>query len=203
MKFKRNMKINLDLSPEKITVGQYVGFAMNEGDLVNQVQAITKLPRNKVLLLTPSQMNDIKNSFDEALLAIPSKHVPIFLTKFTKYRFVPDINSMTFGEWLDLDANCNDFPKHLNKLLAILFRPCKNEFINRYDVEDYDSTIHLKNADEFNDMPLMIANGAMVFFSSIEKELLTAFQEFSDQQMMTELKKAIAMMEEALQQPAS
>jgi hypothetical protein len=197
------MKINLDLSPEKITVGQYVGFAMNEGDLVNQVQAITKLPRNKVLLLTPSQMNDIKNSFDEALLAIPSKHVPIFLTKFTKYRFVPDINSMTFGEWLDLDANCNDFPKHLNKLLAILFRPCKNEFINRYDVEDYDSTIHLKNADEFNDMPLMIANGAMVFFSSIEKELLTAFQEFSDQQMMTELKKAIAMMEEALQQPAS
>jgi hypothetical protein len=196
-------KINLDLSPEKITVGQYVGFTMNEGDLVNQVQAITKLPRSKVLLLTPSQMNDIKNSFDEALLAIPSKHVPKFLTKFTKYRFVPDINSMTFGEWLDLDANCNEFPKHLNKLLAILFRPCKNEFINRYEVEDYDSTIHLKNADDFNEMPLMIANGAMVFFSNIEKELLIRFQEYSDQQMMTELKKAIAMMQEALQQPAS
>ena len=196
-------KINLDLSPEKITVGQYVGFAMNEGDLINQVQSITKLPRSKVLLLTPSQMNDIKNSFDEALLAIPSKHVPKFMTKFTKYRFVPDINSMTFGEWLDLDANCNEFPKHLNKLLAILFRPCKNEFINRYEVEDYDSTIHLKNAEDFNEMPLMIANGAMVFFSNIEKELLIRFQEFSDQQMMTELKKAIAMMQEALQQPAS
>jgi hypothetical protein len=196
-------KINLDLSPEKITVGQYVGFAINEGDLVNQVQSITKLPRSKVLLLTPSQMNDIKNSFDEALLAIPSKHVPKFMTKFTKYRFVPDINSMTFGEWLDLDANCNEFPKHLNKLLAILFRPCKNEFINRYEVEDYDSTIHLKNAEDFNEMPLMIANGAMVFFSNIEKELLIRFQEFSDNQMMTELKKAIAMMQEALQQPAS
>jgi hypothetical protein len=197
------MKINLDLSPEKITVGQYVGFAMNEGDLVNQVQSITKLPRSKVLLLTPSQMNDIKNSFDEALLAIPSKHVPKFMTRFTKYRFVPDINSMTFGEWLDLDANCNEFPKHLNKLLAILFRPCKNEFINRYEVEDYDSTIHLKNAEYFNEMPLMIANGAMVFFSNIEKELLIHFQEFSDNQMMTELKKAIAMMQEALQQPAN
>ena len=197
------MKINLDLSPEKITVGQYVGFAMNEGDLVNQVQSITKLPRSKVLLLTPSQMNDIKNSFDEALLSIPSKHVPKFMTKFTKYRFVPDINSMTFGEWLDLDANCNEFPKHLNKLLAILFRPCKNEFINRYEVEEYDSTIHLKNAEDFNEMPLMIANGAMVFFSNIEKELLIRFQEFSDQQMMTELKKAIVMMQEALQQPAS
>jgi hypothetical protein len=193
------MKIKLDLSPELITVSQYVGFATNEGDLVNQVQAITKLPRAQVLMLTPTQMNEIKTSFEEALNNVPSKHV----TKWNKYRFVPDINAMTFGEWLDLDANCNEFPKHLTKLLAILFRPCKNEFINRYEVDEYDSNIHLKNAEYFNDMPLMIANGAMVFFSNIEKELLIRFQEYSDNQMMTELKKAIAMMEQALQQQAS
>jgi hypothetical protein len=193
------MKIKLDLSPELITVSQYVGFATNEGDLVNQVQAITKLPRSKVLMLTPTQLNDIKTAFEEALNSVPSKHV----TKWNKYRFVPDINAMTFGEWLDLDANFNEFPKHLTKLLAILFRPCKNEFITRYEVDDYDSNIHLKNAEYFNDMPLMIANGAMVFFSNIEKELLIRFQDFSDQQMMTELKKAIQMMQEALQQPAN
>jgi hypothetical protein len=193
------MKIKLDLSPEKITVGQYVGFTISEGDSINQVQSITKLPRSQVLLLTPSQLNEIKTAFEEALNTIPSKHVP----KWNRYGFVPDINSITFGEWLDLDAHCNDFPKNLNKLLAILFRPRKNELVNRYEVEDYDSNIHLKNADEFNEMPLMIANGAMVFFSNIEKELLRVFQEFSDQQMMTELKKAIAMMQEALQQPAN
>ena len=198
------MKIKLDLSPELITVSQYVGFATNEGDLVNQVQAITKLPRAQVLMLTPTQMNEIKTAFEEALLAVPSKFVnKWFLTEKHRYRFVPDINSMTFGEWLDLDANCNEFPKHLTKLLAILFRPCKNEFITRYEVDEYDSNIHLKNAEYFNDMPLMIANGAMVFFSNIEKELLIRFQEYSDNQMMTELKKAIAMMEQALQQPAS
>ena len=193
------MKIKLDLSPELITVAQYVGFSSNEGDLVNQVQAITKLPRSKVLMLTPTQMNEIKTAFEEALNSVPSKHV----TKWNKYRFVPDINAMTFGEWLDLDANCNEFPKHLTKLLAILFRPCKNEFINRYEVDEYDSNIHLKNAEYFNDMPLMIANGAMVFFSNIEKELLIRFQEYSDNQMMMELKKAIAMMEQALQQPVN
>ena len=193
------MKIKLDLSPELITVAQYVGFSSNEGDLVNQVQAITKLPRSKVLMLTTTQMNEIKTAFEEALNSVPSKHV----TKWNKYRFVPDINAMTFGEWLDLDANCNEFPKHLTKLLAILFRPCKNEFINSYEVDEYDSNIHLKNAEYFNDMPLMIANGAMVFFSNIEKELLIRFQEYSDNQMMMELKKAIAMMEQALQQPVN
>lgn len=198
------MKIKLDLSPELITVSQYVGFATNEGDLVNQVQSITKLPRAQVLMLTPTQMNEIKTAFEEALNNVPSKFVnKWFLTEKHRYRFVPDINSITFGEWLDLDANCNDFPKNLTKILAILFRPCKNEFITRYEIDDYDSNIHLKNAEYFNDMPLMIANGAMVFFSNIEKELLTRFQEYSDQQMMTELKKAIQIMKEALQQPAN
>lgn len=198
------MKIKLDLSPELITVGQYVGFATNEGDLVNQVQAITKLPRAQVLMLTPTQMNEIKTAFEEALNNVPSKFVnKWFLTEKHRYRFVPDINSITFGEWLDLDANCNDFPKNLTKILAILFRPCKNEFITRYEIDDYDSNIHLKNAEYFNDMPLMIANGAMVFFSTIEKELLIRFQEYSDKQMMEELKKAIQIMKEALQQPAN
>jgi hypothetical protein len=106
---------------------------------------------------------------------------------------VPDINAITFGEWLDLDSNCNDFPKNLNKILAILFRPIKSELNKRYTIEEYDSTNHLPNAVEFNDMPLAIANGAMVFFSSIEKELLIHFQESSQ-------RTAIAEMQEAMQQ---
>jgi hypothetical protein len=190
------MKIKLDLSPDKITVAQFVGFTMHEGDIVNAVQSVTGMKRSDVLLLTPSQLTEIKDAFEVALQTIPSKHVP----RWKNYGFVPDINSISFGEWLDLDLNCNDFPKNLNKLLAILFRPIKSEIGKRYAIEDYDANIHLKNADEFNDMPLMIANGAMVFFSSIEKELLIHFQESSQLEMMNQMKIAIQTMEEALQQ---
>jgi len=190
------MKIKLDLSPDKITVAQFVGFTMHEGDIVNAVQSVTGMKRSDVLLLTPSQLTEIKDAFEVALQTIPSKHVP----RWKNYGFVPDINSISFGEWLDLDLNCNDFPKNLNKLLAILFRPIKSEIGKRYAIEDYDANIHLKNSDEFNDMPLMIANGAMVFFSNIEKELLNHFQESSQLEMMNQMKIAIQTMEEALQQ---
>jgi len=190
------MKIKLDLSPDKITVAQFVGFTMHEGDIVNAVQSVTGMKRSDVLLLTPSQLTEIKDAFEIALQTIPSKHVP----RWKNYGFVPDINSISFGEWLDLDLNCNDFPKNLNKLLAILFRPIKSEIGKRYAIEDYDANIHLKNADEFNDMPLMIANGAMVFFSNIERELLIHFQESSQLEMMKQMKIAIQTMEEALQQ---
>ena len=190
------MKIKLDFSPKKITVAQFVGYTINEGDIVNQVQSITNLPRAQVLQLTPVQLTEIKEAFENSLNAIPSVH----LTKWNGYGFVPDINAISFGEWLDLDSNCNDFPKNLNKILAILFRPIKSEFNKRYTIEDYDATNHLPNAVEFNDMPLMIANGAMVFFSNIEKELLTHFQESSHQKMLTEMETAMAIMQEAMQQ---
>lgn len=190
------MKIKLDFSPDKINVGQFVGFTIHEGDLINQIQAITKLSRKEALLLTLSQMNEIKNAFDSALNSVDSK----FVSKWKDYAFVPDINAMTFGEWLDLDSHCDAFPKQLTKILAILYRPVKNQLINRYEIDDYDSNIHLKNCDDFNEMPLMIANGAMVFFSTIEKELLIHFQEFSQKKMMMEMKKAMSIMQEAMQQ---
>jgi hypothetical protein len=190
------MKIKLDFSPNKITVAQYVGYTMSEGDTINQVQSITNLPRKQVIQLTPAQLTEIKEAFDTALNSIPSVHVP----KWNGYGFVPDINAITFGEWLDLDSNCNDFPKNLNKILAILFRPIKSELNKRYTIEEYDSTNHLPNAVEFNDMPLAIANGAMVFFSSIEKELLIHFQESSQRTAIAEMEKAMKIMQEAMQQ---
>jgi hypothetical protein len=48
-------------------------------------------------------------------------------------------------------------------------------------------------------MPLAIANGALVFFSTIEKELVNTSLQFLDSQVMTNLKMAMEMMEEALQ----
>lgn len=193
------MKIKLDFNPDKISVGQFVGFTIHDGDSINQIQSITKLSRKEVMMLTPSQMMDIKNAFNDSLNNVESK----FIAKWKDYAFVPDINAITFGEWLDLDAHCKDFPKQLTKILSILYRPVRNQLINRYEIDDYDSNIHLKNADDFNDMPLMIANGAMVFFSNIENELLNHFQEFSNQQMKSEMMKAITIMKEALQQQAN
>jgi hypothetical protein len=48
-------------------------------------------------------------------------------------------------------------------------------------------------------MPLAIANGALVFFSTIERELVNTSLQFLDSKIMTNLKEAMTMMEEALQ----
>lgn len=187
-------KIKVSLDYSTITVKQYVDFILNDGNEVGQVSAILNKPKDFVRQLAPDQMQNAIDAF-KSVIEQPQAAKQ---NKWKDYGFVPDINAISFGEWLDLDSNCKDFPKNLNKILAILYRPISNQLGNKYTIEPYNAS-HLKNADEFNDMPLSIANGALVFFSIIEKELVNTSLQFLDSQVMTNLKTAMTMMEEALQ----
>jgi hypothetical protein len=108
--------------------------------------------------------------------------------KWKGYGFIPDINKISFGEWLDLDTNCKDFPKNLPKLLSILYRPISSEIGTKYKIEQYTAD-HLSNAKDFEQMPLSIANGALLFFSTIESELVTTSLSFLESQIQTNLTK--------------
>lgn len=188
-------KIKLEKDYRKVTVGQYVEFVTNEGNEIGQVSAFIGQPKDVVRELPPHTIAEIIEFFKDILEEPVAEHQH----KWKNFGFVPDINKISFGEWLDLESNCKDFPKNLNKILAILYRPITSEIGTKYKIEPY-SAEHLANADQFNDMPLSIANGALVFFSNIEKELLNRSLEFFDTTMNKEMMKAITMMEEALKQ---
>lgn len=188
-------KVKIVLDYNTITVKQYVDFVTNEGNEIGQVSAITKLSKDEVRQLAPDQMQTAIDAF-RGVIEQPMANKQ---NRWKDYGFVPDINAISFGEWLDLDSNCKDFPKNLNKILAILYRPISNQLGNKYNIEPYNAS-HLKNADEFNEMPLSIANGALLFFSTIEKELVNTSLLFLDTTIQKNLKKAMTMMEEELQQ---
>lgn len=152
-------KIKVSLDYNTITVKQYVDFVLNEGNEVGQVSAILGQSKDFVRQLAPDQMQNAINAF-KSVIDEPQANKQ---NRWKDYGFVPDINAISFGEWLDLDSNCKDFPKNLNKILSILYRPISNQLGNKYGIEPYNAS-HLKNADDFNEMPLSIANGALVFF---------------------------------------
>ena len=189
----QKIKVKLDYST--ITVKQYVDFLNNEGNDVGQVSAIIGQSKDFVRQLTPEDMEKAITAFREVITNPLANHQH----KWKGYGFIPDINKISFGEWLDLDTNCKDFPKNLPKLLSILYRPISSEIGTKYKIEQYTSD-HLSNAKDFEQMPLSIANGALLFFSTIESELVTTSLSFLEQQIQTNLMKAMTMMEEELQQ---
>jgi hypothetical protein len=187
-------KIKLSLDYNTITVKQYVDFLNNEGNDIGQVSAIMGQPKDFVRQLTPEDIDKVINAFKDVIATPMANHQH----KWNGYGFIPDINKISFGEWLDLDTNCKDFPKNLPKLLSILYRPISSEIGTKYKIEQYTAD-HLSNAKDFESMPLSIANGALLFFSTIESELVTTSLSYLEQQIQTNLTKAMEMMEEALQ----
>jgi hypothetical protein len=83
--------------------------------------------------------------------------------------------------------------------LSILYRPISSEIGTKYKIEQYTAD-HLSNAKDFEQMPLSIANGALLFFSTIESELVTTSLSFLESQIQENLTKAMKMMEQELQQ---
>ena len=191
-------KIKLSLDYSTITVKQYVDFLNNEGNDIGQVSAIMVQSKDFVRQLTPEDIDKVINAFKDVIATPMANHQH----KWNGYGFIPDINKISFGEWLDLDTNCKDFPKNLPKLLSILYRPITSEIGTKYKIEQYTAD-HLSNAKDFESMPLSIANGALLFFSTIESELVTTSLSFLESQIQTNLMTAMKIMEEELQQANS
>jgi hypothetical protein len=107
-----------------------------------------------------------------------------FVDRFTlnniEYGFIPNFDKLTSKEFFDLSFYCNDeMSENLNRIMAVLFRPIngKDSFGN-YTIESYDGTED--RALAFMQMPMNVVNGALVFFSSLARELRKDIQKYTE-----------------------
>lgn len=92
--------------------------------------------------------------------------IPTFTLNGVEYGFIPDLDDMSLGEYIDLDENLTDWDT-MHRAMAVLFRPITLKKDHRYQIEKYDGIkVDLKQ------MPLDVVMGAMVFFYRLNNELL-------------------------------
>ena len=84
------------------------------------------------------------------------------------FGFVPDLDNITLGEYIDLDTYLGDWP-NMHKAMNVLYRPITINNNDRYNIEDYKES---DNSESLKDMPLNIAMGSLVFFWNLNSELL-------------------------------
>jgi len=90
------------------------------------------------------------------------------------FGFIPNLEDMTFGEYVDLDTTVTDWGT-MHNAMAVLYRPIVSEAKNLYRIEDYESS-H-KYSDTMKKMPMSVVFGALVFFWSLGAELSIAMLE--------------------------
>lgn len=177
------------------TLGTYVDFIAAGTDSISQIQAITGLKRDDIRKIDMPTIDKIVSAYADGL-----KNDEKIFQKFieidgVRFGFHPNLRAMTFGEWLDLTECSKNFPQQLPDLMCILYRPVTAEINLQYKIEEYNSDVHLKYAPQMRKMNLANVNAALLFFSTLRKDLVSSTPEFLEQELET-LKREITQLAE-------
>ena len=96
-----------------------------------------------------------------------------------EYGFHPDLDSITLGEYADIETFIkNDIEKHLPELMAILYRPITERGENGvYTIAAYDGNIRIR-AEQMKKMSAEQVQSALVFFYHLGNVLLTTLPSY-------------------------
>lgn len=93
-----------------------------------------------------------------------------------EFGMIPDLQSISFGEYIDLDRYINDW-SDMHKAMAVLFRPVVASKKDLYEIEEYEGSD--KYSSYMQKMPLNVALGAMVFFYRLGMKLSKYTMDYS------------------------
>jgi hypothetical protein len=166
------MKLDITI-PEninEITLRQYQEFDKlnieNESILrLKMIEIFCNVDEVIVRNMKASDIVEICNGINQ-MFDINHNLINRFELNGVEYGFIPVLDDMTYGEYVDLDTYIGDV-QELHKAMNVLYRPVILKQRGKYLIDEY-------KPDTFNnmlDMPLGVALGSMVFFWNLGTEL--------------------------------
>ena len=170
------MKVNLRIptSLNEITLAQYQEFAKLEANLDKTKDTAIQLKLVEIFCKVPEvvvrnmKATDIAEICEIINTMFDTEHQLInrFRLKGIHYGFIPELDDMSFGEYMDLDTFISD-NDNLHRAVNVLFRPIEHKRGNRYKIKDNNPD----TSEIAKDFPLDAVLGAIVFFYSLGKDL--------------------------------
>jgi len=169
------LEINVPENLNEITLEQYQRFdKINTEEnqdsnflLHKTVEIFCGLELKDIATIRVNSIKEILGDIDK-VFSEKTDLVPTFTLDGIEYGFIPNLDDMTIGEFIDLDENLTEW-ETIHKAMSVLYRPINYKKEDKYLVEDYTG---LDKAELFKKMPLGIVMGAMVFFYRLNNELL-------------------------------
>ena len=100
----------------------------------------------------------------------------------TEFGFIPKLDDMTFGEYVDLDSNLGNWD-NMYKAMAVLYRPIKQKVGDKYIIEEYKGDAYY---DAMIHTPMDAVVSSMVFFYNLGRELSVAMTKYLEEEGMLE-----------------
>ena len=186
------MKLDIYIPEElsDITLGQYQKFAkINTGEndntsflLHKMVEIFCNIDLKDIAKIKYTYVNNIVSEINK-MFDVKTSLIPIFKMGGIDYGFIPKLDDITLGEYIDLDNTLGDW-ETMHKAMSVLYRPVKFQKGHRYQIEDYTG---MENAERMKNMPLDVVMGSLVFFWILKNELLKNTLKYLSKEMTENL----------------
>lgn len=130
------------------------------------IQIFCDVPYGDIFEFRMSHINKISKQLTKIFEEETQKLIRHFKLKNIKYGFIPELDQMTFGEYVDLDTYFNDW-QNMHKAMSVLYRPIKQQLNDRYEIEKYKAD----NGEHMKKMPLNVCFSSIVFFYNLGNDL--------------------------------
>ena len=138
---------------------------------LNTIQAVSDIPNQLVKELSLSDAAVIMSKVAELQAKQNTKLKRIIKINDIEYGFHPDLDSITLGEYADIETFIkNGIENQLPELCAVLYRPIKEKKNDKYTIEPYDADIRMRT-EEMKQMSAEQVQSALVFFYTLGKVL--------------------------------
>ena len=166
------IEINVPTSLNEITLEQYQKFLKvaeenPEGSFLDakMIEIFCGIPLSESYKLKMSSVQAIVDILTDMLNETPA-HIDKFSLDGVQYGFVPDLDEMSLGEYVDLDGNASDWQK-MHIAMNVLYRPVITDKVGKYNIKEYTAD----DPSKMKDMPLGVALGSLFFFYNLGIEL--------------------------------
>lgn len=175
------MKINIPENLNEITIKQFFDFKKccdtNQDDQylrLAMVSIFCDVSVEDIKKISSKDFIDISNQLTNVLKETPT-HIERFIINGVEFGFIPNLENITAGEYIELDTLFKDEETYLEQM-AVMYRPVVSKHKNLYSIEPFESTE--KHKDIMIAAPISAYLGSKVFFCNLLNELLESFQLF-------------------------
>mgnify|MGYP003634408509 CR=1 FL=1 len=166
------MKVELIIpnNLNEVTLGQYQEYIklkdLSEVEMsLKMIEIFCNLNSKQVRYLKATDVKEVVNIISQMFDSKPSL-VNTFKINDIEYGFIPNLDEMSFGEYIDLDTYIGDWD-NIEKAMGVLYRPIEMRKNNRYHLKEYEAG----DSEHLKDMPLDAVLGSILFFYHLGNDL--------------------------------
>ena len=183
------VQIKVPTSLNEIPLKHYQDFLKVQRDSTDEefvaqkmVEIFCGIRLVEVVKIKLTSLNELIAHFTQLFNQVP-KFTPKFKIGDIEFGFIPELEEITFGEYVDLDSHLQSWDK-FHKAMAVLYRPIKTRSGDKYEIAEYNPNKDMEELMQY--APLDVCIAASVFFWTLESDLLQATLNYLETEMKKE-----------------